>query len=62
MNICTIFNTIKINLRLDFGRDNWPNIHIQILAIIFILSFLMVNEEGLKLGPQVEMTTLKVRE
>jgi hypothetical protein len=47
---------------LDFGGGIRPNLHIQILATIFILSLLKVNEEGFKLGLQVEMTTLKVRE
>jgi hypothetical protein len=32
------------------------------LATRLILSLLKVNEEGLKLGNQIEMTTLKVRE
>jgi hypothetical protein len=38
-----------------------PKLHIQILATRFILSFLKVNEKGLKLGLQAEVTTLKVR-
>jgi hypothetical protein len=47
---------------LDFGGGIWPNLHIQILASRFILSLLKVNEKGFKLGPQVEVTTLKIKE
>jgi hypothetical protein len=45
--------------RLDSGGEIWPNLHIQILATRFILFLLKVNEESFKLGPQVELTTLK---
>ncbi len=41
---------IKINPWLDFGREIWPNLHIQILATTFILFVLKVNEEG-QVGP-----------
>ncbi len=40
---------MKINPRLDFGAEIWPNLHIQILATRFILPLLKVNEESLKL-------------
>ncbi len=42
-------------------REIWPKFHIQILATRPILSVFNVNEEGLKLGPRVEVTTLKVK-
>jgi hypothetical protein len=37
------------------------NFHIQIFATIFILSLLKVSGKGLKLGIQIEETTLKVK-
>jgi hypothetical protein len=36
---------MKINPRLEFWGEIWPNIHIQILATRLILSILKVNEE-----------------
>jgi len=62
MNICTIFNTNQIQSSVGFWGETWPNFHIQILSIKLNLSLLKVNEEGFKLGLQIEMTTLKVRE
>jgi hypothetical protein len=62
MNICTFLILIKINPMLDFRQDIWPNFHIQIFSTRFILSLLKVNEKSFKLGPQVEVNTLKAKE
>jgi hypothetical protein len=59
MNICTIFNTNQNQYWVGFWGEIWPKFHIQILATKLNLALLKVNE-GFRLVPQIEVTTLKV--